>query len=291
MAVILRWNIPDTSECDFDTTYIYRSSSENGTYSEITNQDISDNTYCDEDGSTSSWYKVRFYDSDTSTFSAYSDPLQGGTHLGYCSISEIRSISSLSTCDISDTDLYNLAKRAIAMLNSDINHKVTREKILYIDRTRENDINGVNATYYVRNWRHHIGDSNNDGQVDTSDITVYQVESDGTETELTVSSITPSEGKFVLSSAPSSGVDLYVDYHWTYVSEETPHTLVQLACEYLATAMAFEKVNRGLSPQQVFGNIRLYRDMKAGNDFYTKYMTVVGQITAESGDYGEQEVF
>lgn len=230
--------------------------------------------------------------------------------MGYTTTTEFRLITNLTTDDISDADVTSLITQATYQLNSDINIRVNREKVLPIDDTRENEIDGSNTTFYLRgegrednksNWfgsasktwyGKFIGDFDNDGDVGKNDITVYQVAADGTETELTVSSITPKLGKFVLSSAPSSGVRLYVTYCWCYEDQETPSNLIVLACTYLTAAMAFEKINRGLSPQQAFGNVRLTRDMKAGNYFYNMYRNMVDKINAGSSvTYKEAKVF
>ncbi len=212
--------------------------------------------------------------------------------MAYSTPAKIRLITNLTTSDISDADVTSLITQATYQLNSELNTREYREKIGYIDKTRQNEINGSNTTYYVKKWKgKYIGDGDNDGDVDTSDITVYQVATDGTETTLTVSSITHNLGKFVLSSAPSSGVDLYVTYEWCFRDESTPDKTIELACSLLTASYCFEKVERGLSPQQVFGNVRLYRDMEAGNQFFQRYRNMVENINSEMADYQEGPIF
>jgi hypothetical protein len=278
--ITIKWSVP-VNDCSYDKVYIYRSNSQTGTYTDLTNQDIDDNSYCDQDGGLNHWYKVRFYNSTTIKWSDYSSPMQGGTYAGYSSVTEVREINNLTVDDISDSNLSRLIQKATAYLNAEINQRIIREWICAIDETRTNVVNGTNSTFYVRKWRQHLGDMNNDGKVTTSDIIVYQVDSANVETQLGVSSISPDEGKFVLTTAPAGGVKLYVTYEWCYVSEFTPHPLVKLACEYLTTAFAFEKIERGLSPQQVYGNVRIYRDMAAGNENQRRYREVVTQINSE----------
>jgi len=284
MAITIKWVVPE-DVCDYDTTYIYRSTSQTGSYTNIAIQSIDNYSYCDMDGGLNHWYKVRFYDTETSKWSDYSIPMQSGTYAGYSSVSEVREISNLTTDDITDAQLYNLIKKATAYLNAEINQEIRREKILAIDESRTNKIDGSNTTFYVRRWRNHIADMNDDGKVTTADIIVYQVDAANVETQLTVSSISPDDGSFVLSSAPAGGVRLYVTYQWCYYSQYTPHPLVKLACEYLATAFAFEKIERGLSPQQVYGNVRIYRDMAAGSENHKRYREVVNQINSEVFEY------
>lgn len=212
--------------------------------------------------------------------------------MAYTTTAKIRLLTNLTTSDVSDDDVTNLIAQATYQVNSDLNTRVYREVIGYIDNTRQNEINGTNTTYYVKNWNaKFIGDGDNDGGVDTSDITVYQVASDGTESTLTVSSITPTTGKFVLDSAPSSGVDLYVTYEWCYRDESTPDKMVELATSLLTAAFCFEKIERGLAPMQVFGNVKLTRDMEASNRFYQRYKDLISNINSELGAYSEAPTF
>jgi hypothetical protein len=280
MGITIKWIVP-ANDCSYDYTYIYRANTQLGTYTNIANQSIDDNAYCDLDGGLNHWYKIRFYDSTLAKWDDYSNPMQGGTYLGYSSVDSVREISNLTVDDICDTDLYNLIQRATAYLNAEINFRVIREYVVGIDQVRLNQVNGTNNTFYVRRWRQHIGDMNNDGKVTTTDLTVYQVDSQSVETQLAVATISPDEGKFTTVNPPAAGSKVYVTYEWCYVSEYTPHPLVKLACDYLTTAFAFEKIERGLSPQQVYGNVRIYRDMAAGSDSHRRYREVVLQINSE----------
>ena len=205
---------------------------------------------------------------------------------------KIRDLTNLEVADISDNEVDALILCATAQLNSDINTSVTRELVVQIDNTRKNEINGVNTTFYTENWKgKYIGDRNDDGTITTDDVVVYLVASDGTETTATVSSVSSSEGKFVLSSAPTSGVIMYVSYHWCFEDPDTPGAKISLACALLTIAYAYEKINRGMSPQQVYGNVRFMRDMRAGNEYFKRYENEVAKINASMGDYGESEVF
>jgi len=212
--------------------------------------------------------------------------------MAYSTVAKVRLLTNLTTADISDADVTSLITQATYQINSELNSRIYREKIGYIDNTRQNEINGVNTTFYVKNWfGKYIGDGDNDGTVSTTDITVYQVASNGTETTLTVSSITDELGKFVLSAAPSEGVELYVTYEWCFRDECTPDKLIELACSLLTASYCFEKIERGLSPQQVFGNVRLYRDMQAGNSFFQRYRQIIEEINSEMIDYREAKTF
>jgi hypothetical protein len=210
--------------------------------------------------------------------------------MAYTTVAQIRRITNLTTSDISDADLTNLITDATAQLNSDINTRVVREKVVSIDLTRENKIDGSNTIYYVQNWKgKYIADMDDDGGIDTGDVIVYQVASDGTETKPTISAVDSDDGYITLSSAPSSGVNLYITYEWCFDDPDTPSPQIALACAFLTAAYAYEKINRGMSPQQVYGNVRFMRDMRAGNEYYQRYENQISKINSEMGDFAEAE--
>jgi len=287
MGILLRWTIPSEADVTYDKTYIYRADSKTGTYTQIAVQDISDNVYFDKEGTTSHWYKIRYYDSQNDVWSSYSEPLQGGTFYGYCSIDDIRMISGLTSSEISDSQLYDLLEFAMAQLNSDINVKIVREKIEWLDDVRENKINGENKTYYVKYWKdYYIGDLNNDGTVNTDDVIVYQVDANDVETQLTVSSVSPEEGKFELASAPESTVELYVTYARAPLDEQTPHPLIKLACAQLTAALAFTRLDAKKLRSFRVGKIAVTKQSDAYNIFYNQYRRTINQINilCETGE-------
>ncbi len=212
--------------------------------------------------------------------------------MAFTTIAKVREITNLTTSDVSDADMTVLIANATIQVNSDVNISVTRERVWHIDNTRQNEMNSTNTTFYVRNWRKYLADKNRDGSVSTTDITVYQVASDGTETELTISSITHNQGKFVLNTAPSSSVELYLDYEWCSKDQATPSKEIELATSNLTAAFAFQKRDTGMSPQQVYGNVRLMRDMQAKSVFYKEYQRMVDGITSSDlVEYTEAEIF
>lgn len=211
--------------------------------------------------------------------------------MAYAVTEDIRLHTNLDTTDISDADVTSLIADLNATINDDINTEVIRERILLIDNTRKNKINSSNTVYYVRHWRgKHIGDRDNDGSVDdTGDVIVYQVASDGTETQPTVSGVDSDLGKITMSSAPSSGVQLYVTY--VYCLKDPTGNAVKMAMVYLTAAMAWKKINQGMSPTQVFGNVRLMKDMKASSEYFKKYREQIDKINAKAFVYNEAKVF
>lgn len=78
----MTWSRP-TSDASWTHSKLYRATSQTGTYSLVVTQAIADTTYYDENGGTSSWYKVTYYDNATAVESGYSDAFQGTSGTTY----------------------------------------------------------------------------------------------------------------------------------------------------------------------------------------------------------------
>lgn len=168
---------------------------------------------------------------------------------------------------------------ATAQLNAEVNGKVTNERIRYIDETKENEIDGSNTTYYLQIADiFPIGDKDDDGDVDTSDLDVFTVDGDGTKSSVTVSSITPADGKFVLETAPTSDLDLYCTYKYALLDEETPHPLIKKACIELTGALAFTKINAKQISQIRLGDLTITKQARAFDVFYNNYKKTLKDI-------------
>lgn len=199
----------------------------------------------------------------------------------YCIYTDVRAISGLTQTEISDADLTALIAYAIVQLNADINIKIIREKVEWLDDTRENNIDSSNATYYVKNWKHHyLGDLDNDGDVDISDVEVYLVAPGGTETVATVSSVTHDEGKIVLSAAPTSSNAsiIYITYAASPVDESTPDSRIKLACAQLTAALAFTRIDAKKIAGFSIGKIKVTKQSQAFDIFYNQYLRTVNRI-------------
>ena len=192
---------------------------------------------------------------------------------------KVRLLTNISTSDISDANITSMISEATKELNRMINTKVVREQVSYIDSTRENTIDSSNTTFYVRNWEgKYLADMNNDGSVTTSDIIVYLVDSNGTETTPTISSIDHDDGKFTLTSAPTSGYRMYITYEYSYKDVSTPDPIVELACTFLTASYCYAKLNIGRSPSLSFGSKRITRDMDSSSFYYKKAMDLISTI-------------
>jgi hypothetical protein len=203
----------------------------------------------------------------------------------WANVSDVRRISGTSSTTFDDGELMAFIVLAQREVNSKISVKVIREKIGYIDRVRENKIDNSNTTYYVKNWKgNYFCDTNYDGEVDTSDINVYQVDSNGNETELTVSSINISSGSFVLSTAPLN-VDLYVTYSYSSFDPENPDPLLSQCVTYLASSYMYV----GDETNNVrFGNVSIGSgsDGSKYKQFYDKYQDLINQLSEISNNGG-----
>jgi len=280
MGNLIKWKSID-AEATYNQARIYRSTSENGAYTFIAYQSITDQSYYDADGTTGSWYKIDFYNSSTNQASSLSDAIRGGTYRSYCLPEDVRNITNLSTNDITDTQLYNLIEYCGNQLNHDINVYIEEEELNYINNTKTNEIDGTNTTFYTLNYP--IGDNNGDMSVTIADINVYKYESDGTKTEVTVSSITPNEGKFILEAAPTSDLTkITVTYKYSSLSVSDPHPLIKMACALLAAAWAYTKINVGKSPRWRMGSTQIWRDMDSFKIYYDKYLKILTQINNRS---------
>lgn len=204
----------------------------------------------------------------------------------YATTSDIRLMTNLTTSDVTDADITSLITEASTQINSDINVKVTREPVYPIDNTRKNKIDGSNTIYYTKNWySRFLADLNNDGTIDINDVVVTQVDTDGAESTLTISSIDDSLSQITLSSAPSSGVRLFLTYSYAHVREldGSVDPRLRLATTFLTAAFCYAKINIGKAQNIQFGTTKLTRHMKSFQEYYNRYLEVIKQIQSLGG--------
>jgi hypothetical protein len=104
---------------------------------------------------------------------------------------------------------------------------------------------------------------------------VYSLDSDGTRTDQTVSSIDPSNGEFELASAPTQDNTYYVTYRYCFRRVDTPDTLVKLAALMLSAHYAYDKINIGKAKRFRMTNITVFRHMEAGMEYFQKYQRIL----------------
>lgn len=270
MGVLIKWKIPTDSNVTavYTLTEIHRASSEAGAYSLLTSQSLSDNSYFDQDGTTANWYKVRFKNAGGTVFSDYSDPIQGGNFEFYCTPDDVRTVSGITTSQLSDAQLYDLIAMATAEVNRDIAMRVDDEFVttivedLFYGKSRyggdikfhtdsiekKNILNSTNTTFYTKNYP--ICDRNNDGVVDGNDFEAYVIDSTGTRTEITVSAVDdPRIGKFTTSTAPgaiSGIVGFFLTYNWSFIDVyPNRDPVVTKLCALKTAGMAYQRLENG----------------------------------------------
>lgn len=282
MGVILKWKVPDLSEVTYDEVYIYRATSKEGTYDEIASQAITDNTYFDADGTSSHWYKVRFHDSTNDKWSAYSLPIAGGKWIGYCTPDDVRLISNITTSDVSDSVLYDLISFATIQINHEVQSKIIEEVVAPIDSYRSNSIDGSNTTFYVsKSFDYYIGDMNDDGVVDINDVVVYEYKNDGTRNAVTVTSVSPEEGKFVLATPPSPGSILTVTYVYSPVSHDPPNSLLTQACAYLTAGLVKTRLDASDFTKISLGKLSVFKGSESFVKYYNMYNNILNYLKSK----------
>jgi len=210
--------------------------------------------------------------------------------IAYVTIQDIKTLVSFPD-NITDQAISDLIPLCTAELNADINVLIVREYVDWLDETRENYVNSDNATYYVKDWKnYYIGDSSNNGTVDTSDVLVTAVDSDGTETEPTISSITHDDGKIVMSSAPDSGLDLYITYSRAPIDESTPHSLIKIAMAQLVGAYSFLRVDAKLIERFRIGKVSVGKQSGGFDKMYKAYRMTVNRILKDTIEAGEGQI-
>jgi hypothetical protein len=192
-------------------------------------------------------------------------------------IETVRNITGVSEDDYTDDQVVQFITLAQREVNSKINTKVVREFIDYLDPVRENDIDGETTTFYLSKWKgNYLGDMDYDGDIDTDDIEVYQVDEGDIETQLTPSSVDYQKMSFTLSSAPDSNKDLYVTYTYCPVNPVNPDPFLSQLTAYLASSYMVSGEESGSIR---LGSLALGESRQTLYDrYYNKYMSLMGQL-------------
>jgi len=194
--------------------------------------------------------------------------------MAYCIYSDINALTDITSTDVANDDITILIAYATIELNRQINVKIIEEPVKYIDKYRQNDIDGSNTTFYVNSsYKWYLGDLDNDGDVDTSDAIVYEYDATSeTKSTCTVSSI-DEEGKFVLSSAPSSGNRLFVTYARAPVSENgsSCDNLLKQACINLTASLCYTKIQARDFKTVSLGDLKVMHKPQAFSMYFDRY--------------------
>ena len=203
--------------------------------------------------------------------------------MAYATANQIRRMAkTLTSTRISDAIVTDSIEQATAKLNRDIGVRKENVEIGYIDVERENTLDGSNKTFYIadvyRDSGNYLGDYDNDGDVDTSDVAIYSINSSGTKTTYTVSTVDATLGKITLSTAPSLSETLYASY--IYFPLPYNHALVTQACRELTASYCFDYLEFGQVKQIREQGTAYYRHTDAGKEMMKRYRTTVNEIIA-----------
>jgi len=198
--------------------------------------------------------------------------------MAYCTASDIRAITNLTTSEISDSEITSLIEYATSQVNADIG--VT----LYVKLNDTNyisgDFDGTNKTFTLKFSP--IGDLNNDGTVDTNDIEVWSklsTEDHYTKMSNPIASIDDHEiGKFTFASAPSTDRDYILKYVWFPIPYN--HKLIKKACAELAAYLCFLKLNLKDVESYRLGKVAVTKTARHPGlvSFYDRYQETLGRI-------------
>jgi len=204
--------------------------------------------------------------------------------MAYTTIAQVRLISGLAVADISDANLTLLIGYATEQLNSEVNSRIYEEKIAYIDAVRENEIDDSNTTFYLkRGYDFFIADTDNDGDVGVTDITIFKVDTSvdpNTKTEVSAATLDDETGKFTLAVAPETIHELYSNYSYAPLKEGvTCHALIKQACIYLTAALAETNIEaKGLGSFRIGDYSETATKSASFTHFYDRYKDVLRNI-------------
>jgi len=215
--------------------------------------------------------------------------------MGYTDATTIRTMTGLTSSDVATSTINDLITIATGQLNRDINFKVNQEKVSYIDDVRENDIDGSNTDFYIRHCKregeegYFLGDYDNDGDVDTADVEIWEKDtgpSPSTIATVAITSIDHSLGKITVTTAPSANKKVYISYSAAPVDEATPDQLVKNACTQLTSALCFLRLDANQLKMGRFrlGKLAIMAPVQGYRYWYDIYKDTVNQINARVAD-------
>lgn len=215
----------------------------------------------------------------------------------YCTVNKVRLVSGLDSNNISDDDIRELRDDvATGVLNDDLNQKVQDEKVnVKLSGEKENDIDGSNKTFYLRGTHLselQVGDRNDDGVVDASDLNVYQIDGDDNRvTNLNVTLQDKNIGKLQVEDASGNALedgDLYASYELAPVDEDGygtdfssggPDRRVETACAQLTAAYAFTNVEASKLKDFSVGDVTINSQSEGASIMRQEYRNTVKKIT------------
>lgn len=150
MGNLINWN--DTPyPADFDIVKIYRSDTEEGSYAEIGSIPVTEGVYYDYDGIDGNWYKIRFYSTNQTKHSEYSDPFEAGTSNLYTDYASVLRMAGLTEETLPDS----LTTETIYEWIYDISRNIDKSTQTVYGRLENFTITGSSKTDLdsCKNWK------------------------------------------------------------------------------------------------------------------------------------------
>jgi len=140
MSIAIAWPVPNAEEqAKYTTTELYKSATAEGTYELVAAVPINETVYVDEAGTTSDWYRVRYWNEATEASSDFTEPIQGLSGGDYCTVEDVREL--LATYDLSElgeeAEVESRIARLIEVTRSQIEAECNRDFHLhYLDTVK-----------------------------------------------------------------------------------------------------------------------------------------------------------
>lgn len=169
---------------------------------------------------------------------------------------ELKTYLGSKASSFTNAELNAIISEVNLEIQQELNVDIFREYITYISRARQNNINGTNTTFYIFNYLDKFfADRNGDGSVTIADMKIYAVDSEGVETNPTISSFDNANRSITLATAPES-VQLYIDYSYSFYDMDTPDNRIKILAKYLSLSYCYFELELDLVGTSVkMGNI------------------------------------
>lgn len=266
---------------------LYKKSITDSDYSLLTTLSITYNSpdgitmYVDTTGIDTDYYKAQYYNSINSDESELSDAFLGSNtsdSSNYLSINEFRNMTGVSDTEVPDSVLNELLARSTRDFKR-YSFAWGRERLI------EKQSIGSEDRYYFDftmkqsgNMLGYLTDWNLDGLVDTSDITVYEMNSDGSvRTDITaqIDTLDTDLGYFILNTGyPSDGgYKVYVTYAWMNFKITDDDTKFDIRRYLMHKTMCYivewyrNQIRRGIT-KQTLGGLTIEKNLFAWTQLY-----------------------
>lgn len=214
--------------------------------------------------------------------------------MSYCDIALVRTIGAPDSSEVRDAKVRDIRDNvATGRLNSDIQTEVAKEKVIEINDSKDNAVDGENTTFYLEKTHNSfraLGDRNDDGVIDGDDIKAW-THIDGDRISVDVAEIVdPVEGEFeaglnlVYTNADEtqydldplpSDADLYISYKHAPADMAKPNSMVEVACAQLTAAFCYSNIETQKLKNFTIGDVTIRKQSQGFGlmmDQYTESM-------------------